>query len=70
MVDELEASYKHLHQAMGLTTDANAAEMIKFFGQDWTRQRAMVLTVTHLHEHLGQAIAYARSNNVVPPWSK
>jgi hypothetical protein len=26
--------------------------------------------VTHLHEHLGQLIAYARMNNVVPPWSK
>lgn len=70
IVAELEASYKHLHQAMGLTTDANAAETIKFFGQDWTRMRAMTLTVTHLHEHLGQAIAYARSNNVVPPWSQ
>ncbi|HEX4931874.1 MAG TPA: DinB family protein [Gemmatimonadaceae bacterium] len=70
VVTELEASYKHLHQAMGLTTDANASETIKFFGQDWTRMRAMVLTVTHLHEHLGQMIAYARANDVVPPWSK
>ena len=23
-----------------------------------------------LHEHLGQMIAYARMNNIVPPWSK
>ena len=23
----------------------------------------------HIHEHLGQLIAYARSNNVTPPWS-
>jgi hypothetical protein len=22
-----------------------------------------------VHEHLGQSIAYARSNGVVPPWS-
>jgi hypothetical protein len=22
-----------------------------------------------MHEHLGQAIAYARVNGVVPPWS-
>jgi len=70
VIAELEASYTHLHQGMGLTTDANAAETIKFFGGDWTRMRAMTLTVTHLHEHLGQMIAYARSNNVVPPWSK
>ena len=24
----------------------------------------------HLHEHLGQLIAYARSNNIAPPWSR
>ena len=29
-----------------------------------------ILATTHLHEHLGQAIAYARANGVVPPWSK
>ncbi len=70
IISELEASYKHLHEGMGLTTDANLNENIKFFGQDWSRQRAMLLTVTHMHEHLGQLIAYARSNNVAPPWSR
>jgi uncharacterized damage-inducible protein DinB len=70
IVADLTASFTHLHQAMGLTTDSNLGETVKFFGNDWTRQRAMILTVTHLHEHLGQAIAYARTNKVVPPWSK
>jgi hypothetical protein len=28
------------------------------------------MTATHLHEHLGQLIAYARSNGVTPPWSQ
>ncbi len=70
MVADLEASFTHLHQAMALTTDQNLGEHIKMFGQDFTRQKAMVLTVTHLHEHLGQMIAYARSNGIVPPWSK
>ncbi len=69
IIAELEASFTHLHKAMSLTTSANANETIKFFGQDWTRARSMVLTVTHLHEHLGQMIAYARSNGVKPPWS-
>jgi hypothetical protein len=26
--------------------------------------------VTHMNEHLGQSIAYARMNDVVPPWSR
>ena len=33
-------------------------------GDVWIR------AVVHLHEHLGQSIAYARSNEVVPPWSR
>jgi hypothetical protein len=70
IVSELTASFTNLHQALALTTDANGGETIKFFGQDYTRMRAAVGTITHLHEHLGQSIAYARSNKVVPPWSK
>ena len=70
IVAEMQASFVHLHQAMGLTTDANLTASVTFFGQQWSRQRAMLLTVTHLHEHLGQSIAYARSNNVTPPWSQ
>ncbi len=70
IVAELEASFKHLHDAMNLNTEANLGENIKFFGQDWSRQRVMLATVTHMHEHLGQLIAYARINNIAPPWSR
>ena len=70
IVAELTASFTHAHQALALTTDSNLSEKIKLFGQDFTRGGGAVLFVTHIHEHLGQAIAYARSNKVVPPWSK
>lgn len=29
----------------------------------------MTTIATHEHEHLGQSIAYARMNGVVPPWT-
>jgi len=29
----------------------------------------LFLIITDMHEHLGQMIAYARMNNVVPPWT-
>ena len=70
VIAELQASFSHLHGAMRTTTDSNLAETVTFFGQSMSRQKVMLLTVNHLHEHLGQSIAYARSNNVVPPWSK
>jgi hypothetical protein len=31
---------------------------------------ALMLILNDQHEHLGQSIAYARSNSVVPPWSE
>jgi uncharacterized damage-inducible protein DinB len=70
VVADLEASFAHIHRAINVNTDANLGEVIKFFGMDFPRQRAMLGTVTHIHEHLGQLIAYARQNKVVPPWSQ
>lgn len=66
----MEKSFDHLAKAMREVPSSRLPEKIKFFGQDFTGQRIWVMTATHLHEHLGQAIAYARSNKVVPPWSK
>jgi uncharacterized damage-inducible protein DinB len=70
IVADLEASFAHLERALQGTTSARMGETVTFFGQQMTAQRVWVATVTHLHEHLGQAIAYARSNGVTPPWSK
>ena len=41
----------------------------KLFGRDNTYGGVKLLIITHLHEHLGQSIAYARTNKVTPPWS-
>jgi hypothetical protein len=70
VIADLTASFQHLHGAIRPNTNANLGEKIKWFGQDATRESVMIGTVTHLHEHLGQLIAYARVNNVIPPWSK
>ena len=39
-------------------------------GRPTTVGAVWVEAVVHLHEHLGQSIAYARVNEVVPPWSR
>jgi uncharacterized damage-inducible protein DinB len=43
---------------------------VDFFGQKTTRRGAMASLDTHIAEHLGQAIAYARMNGIAPPWSR
>jgi hypothetical protein len=67
---DLEASFAHLKAAMAKTTSSTLMEPVDMFGQKSTQQGLWILTTTHLHEHLGQAIAYARMNGIVPPWSK
>jgi uncharacterized damage-inducible protein DinB len=70
VVAELEKSFQHLRSAMTATPEASLAEPLQFFGQKSTRRGLWITATTHLHEHLGQLIAYARSNKVTPPWSK
>jgi uncharacterized damage-inducible protein DinB len=43
---------------------------VKLFGRNTTKGGALMILLEDQHEHLGQSIAYARTNGVVPPWSK
>ena len=69
-VAAMDKSFAHLIKAMNDTPDSQLDDKIKFFGREMTKRGLWVATVNHLHEHLGQSIAYARSNNITPPWSK
>ena len=68
VIAELDASFAFLEQQMAATTDARLATPSKW-PKTSTRQ-LWIASTTHLHEHLGQLIAYARSNKITPPWSK
>jgi uncharacterized damage-inducible protein DinB len=69
ILDELRRSFDHLRTAALMASDADLEKSIKMFGSDTTERAAFVAALNHLHEHLGQSIAYARMNGVVPPWS-
>jgi uncharacterized damage-inducible protein DinB len=68
-IAELQKSFAHLKKALSDTPDARLNQPVSMFGMNLTTQKAWILTTTHVHEHLGQMIAYARSNGVAPPWS-
>lgn len=70
VIAEVQKSFAFLRTSMEGMPDAKLAEAIDVFGQKSTYRGFWILATTHLHEHLGQLIAYARSNKVVPPWSK
>ena len=66
----LKASYANLQKAITGLSDKDLQTHVKLFGEDMTKQGALMLIIEDQHEHLGQSIAYARTNGVVPPWSK
>lgn len=70
MQEALTSSYAALRQALAGLSDTDLRASVKMFGRDMTKQGAAMMLLFDQHEHLGQSIAYARSNNVVPPWSK
>jgi uncharacterized damage-inducible protein DinB len=69
VVEMLKKSFEHVRQALLSKSDADLDSPGKLFGQETTVRDVMLTTVTHMHEHLGQSIAYARMNGVVPPWT-
>ena len=69
IVDQMAASFDHL-EAAAASTRGDLDARYEAFGGEFTGGGLWTMAITHLHEHLGQAIAYARSNEVVPPWSR
>lgn len=70
VVAELEKSFAFLEKSLDEFPAAKMEAPLEVFGQKMTNRRMWLMATTHLHEHLGQLIAYARMNKVTPPWSK
>lgn len=70
VAEALKQSFAHYRQvALGLS-DADTEKNVKLFGTETTYRGFLFFTTEHLGEHLGQMIAYARVNGIVPPWTE
>jgi uncharacterized damage-inducible protein DinB len=65
----LKDSFAHVEQAWMDTPDSELDAQVELFGMKMTKRAAYLLILSHMHEHLGQSIAYARSCGVTPPWT-
>lgn len=70
VLEALKKSFEHAEAAIKAVPEAEMGKAIKIFGRDGSVREAFLMDAMHAHEHLGQAIAYARSNGVTPPWSR
>ena len=69
VLEVLRASMDHVRTVVDGMSDEDMAAMVNLYGREVAKWGVLFRLVAHMNEHLGQQIAYARSNRVVPPWS-
>jgi len=70
LVAALKEAMAYCDKAYASTTDANAAQVVKFFGGERTRLNVLSFNTTHNYEHYGNMVTYMRIKGVVPPTSE
>ena len=70
IVTLLRQSADYVRQAVRQMPEAQLAQGTRLYGREVPQWSVLLQLVAHMNEHLGQSIAYARMNGVVPPWSQ
>jgi uncharacterized damage-inducible protein DinB len=70
VIETLKDSFAHMRQAVLNMPDSDVEKQLDWFGAKNTYRGVMLFILRHNAEHLGQSIAYARMNGVVPPWTE
>lgn len=70
VIEHLNKAFAHVVSQLEAIDDATLTGKRNFLGQQRSSANIALTIGGDLHEHLGQMIAYARMNHIVPPWSK
>ena len=69
IIAELDKTWEFTKQTVGGMSNADFAKPLPKLGPQANAGDVVYILVADAHEHLGQAITYARVNGVVPPWT-
>jgi len=69
LIGHVKAAYALAQEAVSKWSGP-ADGAIQFWGEKRSPVGLFTILMADQHEHLGQLIAYARSNKIVPPWSR
>lgn len=70
IVAALNESNEFVLSSVADLSDEQLADSYQLFGRTLNGEGVLVFILNHTSEHVGQSIAYARSNGVTPPWSE
>jgi len=66
----LNDAFAYCDSVYDSVTDANGAQMVKFFGRDRTKLGTLNFNNAHNFEHYGNIVTYMRLKGLVPPSSE
>ena len=69
IVENLNQSWDFASKAINGMSNADFAKLLPKLGPQANEGDVVYILVADAHEHLGQLIAYARQNGIVPPWT-
>ncbi|MCC7034895.1 MAG: DinB family protein [Acidobacteria bacterium] len=70
IIEHINKGFAHAKAALEALDPATLTGKRTVMGQPRSAAQVALLVGGDMHEHLGQMIAYARMNQIVPPWSK
>lgn len=70
VIQAMQDAFAHMRDAVANLPDADLEKQVDFRGGKKSARAVLVFILEHNAEHLGQSIAYARVNGVVPPWTE
>jgi uncharacterized damage-inducible protein DinB len=69
IVAELNRSWEFAQKTINGMSNADFAKLLPKLGPQANAGDVVYILVADAHEHLGQVVAYARVNGIVPPWT-
>ena len=69
IVEELNKSWDFAQKTINAMSNADFAKLLPKLGPQANGGDVVYILVADAHEHLGQLVAYARVNGIVPPWT-
>lgn len=69
IIENLNHSWDFASKAISGMSNADFAKLLPKLGPQANEGDVVYILVADAHEHLGQLIAYARQNGIVPPWT-
>jgi len=70
VIDWLKRSLEAVKEAHAHVTPAELSKSTEFLKHQVTYEDIYLRALVHCNEHMGQLVAYARMNGIVPPWSQ